>query len=168
VYFTDFFGPQSTGDAAGKGRVLRLSPSERTRSLPLDTRPEKWEKWDAARKGKYVFVRIAGCGACHAVERLTDGREGPALTELVPRLSARLGSDAYRRDVEALQAGAEPAAQARLAGVLEARGDDRLRHWLKSHIRDPRFDNPRGKMPAFGLLSAEELDSLVEFLLTLR
>jgi cytochrome c2 len=167
MYATDFFGAQRSGEAAGAGRVLRIAASTRTRDLPVDLRPEKWSSWPAKDRGKYLFVQVAGCGGCHRVERISAGREGPELTGLVPRLDARLRSDAYRTEVGALLA--EPGAEAAaLREVLAARGDGRLRVWLRHHLRNPRFDHPKGKMPSFASLGEEELEALVAFLLSLE
>ena len=168
VYFTDFFGEQRNGKADGMGRVFRVAPSARTRELPADDRPPEWARWSAERRGKHIFVRVAGCGSCHTVERLSGGREGPVLDDIARTLAARLESPAYVDAARALAAGSGPEARGAIEEVLGAAGDDKLRRWLRHHIRNPRFDNPKGKMPAFSGLSEEDLGYLVELLVGLR
>jgi mono/diheme cytochrome c family protein len=165
VYFTDFFGEQLTGEAEGMGKVFRVAPSSRTRDFAVDLRPPEWASWSPRNRGKHVFARMAGCGSCHRVERLTSGREGPDLTGLVPNLRRKLFSEEYGREARSLLAGASGPA---VREVLEAGGDERLRAWIRHHIRDPRFDNPKGKMPGFPALGDEETTALVEFLMGLE
>ena len=168
VYFTDFFGDQKTGKADGMGRVFRLAPSSRTRELPADDRPPGWSRWSAVQRGKHIFVRVAGCGSCHTIERLSAGREGPVLDGIARTLADRLDSSAYREAARSLVAASEPRVRGAIEEVLGTAGDERLRRWLRHHIRNPRFDNPKGKMPAFPGLSGEDLGYLVEFLVGLR
>ena len=168
LYFADFFGEQTTGDAAGRGRVMKVSRSERTGALPVDMHPPEWAGWPPKKRGKYVFARIAGCGSCHTVERVSAGREGPDLTNLACNLRARLSASAYARPVAPLLQGPDGAAAEGIQAVLNARGDERSRIWLRNHIRNPRFDNPKGKMPQFLALGEEDLGCLVEYLMSLE
>ncbi|HVR73713.1 MAG TPA: hypothetical protein VMT52_05250, partial [Planctomycetota bacterium] len=168
IYFTDFFGEQMNGMAAGMGRVIRVAPSARTKSLPAASRPERWERWSPAERGKFLFSMFAGCGACHAVRRLSEGREGPELNHLLPRLRSRLDSEEYLSQARMLRDGSDEETSARLDEVLAARGDEKLRAWLRAHIQDPRFDNPRAKMPQYTSFSREDVGYLIDFLMTLE
>jgi len=167
VYFTDFFGEQETGEADGVGRVLKVAASARTKDFPVDLPPLEWAGWAPRNRGKHVFARMAGCGSCHTVDRLTSGREGPELTRLVPNLRQRLSSEEYVQSARKLLAAPGASAPA-IREVLQAEGDDRLRTWIRHHIHDPRFDNPKGKMPGFPSLGDEERVALVEFLMGLE
>jgi glucose/arabinose dehydrogenase len=111
--------------------------------------------------GSTVYERY-DCGSCHTIG-VSGGRKGPDLTDAVDNLKERLQSAEYVRMVEDLSR-SRPERAARLANLLEKRGDDRVRLWLKAHIVDPKFDNPKAQMPAFEM-SEPELDSLVEFLM---
>lgn len=168
VYFTDFFGEQKTGKAEGKGRVFRVAPSARTRDLPADDRPPEWSRWSPLNRGKHIFVRVAGCGSCHAVERISGGREGPALDGLARTVGARIESSEYIALARSLALDSGPEEKAAIEEVLGATGRERLRVWLRRHIENPRFDNPKGKMPAFASLSGEDSGYLIEFLMSLR
>ena len=49
--------------------------------------------------------------------------------------------------------------------LLSLSGEQRVRAWLHAHIADPRFDNPKAKMPSHEL-PEEDLAALTQFLLT--
>lgn len=171
LYFTDPFGEQTTGHAEGTGRVMRVAPSERTAALPVRDKPADWEDWSSVERGKYLFVYKGQCASCHTVERLSSGREGPNLSQAIPELRRRLSSDAYWQELQR-NADARPANhQAAINEVQATAGTKRIRTWLRHHVLDPRFDNPRGKMPAFGaakVFDEEELEALLDFVLSLE
>ena len=49
--------------------------------------------------------------------------------------------------------------------LMKKTGFDRVKAWLRRHLHDPRFDNPKAKMPSFDL-SDEEINALVTYLLS--
>ena len=167
VYAVDFFGDQTGGDATGMGRVMRITTSERTSQLPLNNKPSSWDKWSNLERGKYLFTSSMGCGKCHTVLKLSAGLEGPELTHLATHLRERLGSAEYQ-EAASLIASENPRVQAEIEEVLNSSDDARLRIWLQHHIRNPKFDNPKAKMPAFdpAFYSDEDVDLLIDLLLT--
>jgi hypothetical protein len=87
---------------------------------------------------------------------------------LVPRLHARLSSEAYRAQVRAVDSlSGEPFEQYREARerTLALRGPAQLHHWVRYHIQEPRFDFPKSSMPNLGVTD-EEAVALAEFLLS--
>jgi mono/diheme cytochrome c family protein len=171
LYFTDPFGEQSTGNAAGKGRVMRVSPSPRTAALPVNDKPPEWKKWSSIERGKNLFVFKGSCGSCHTVKRLSAGREGPNLSHSIPELRKRLESRAYWDEVQRAATTRAVSHQAAINEVRASSGAMRVRTWLRHHVLDPRFDNPRSKMPGFGqaqVFDEEELESLIDFVLSLE
>jgi hypothetical protein len=48
--------------------------------------------------------------------------------------------------------------------VLDVKGMDRVQLWMRHHILQPKFDNPRSQMPALDLSDAQAV-ALTEFLL---
>jgi len=110
-----------------------------------------------------------GCFGCHAL-RGKGGSAGPPLDreELVARLTQRLSSDDYARAVKSVDSlPAEPFLSGRKArhAVLAAQGMDRVRLWMRHHIRQPKFDNPLSQMPALDVSDGEAV-ALTDFLLT--
>lgn len=109
-----------------------------------------------------------GCFGCHALGG-KGGTAGPALDrhELVARLTQRLSSDEYRRTVDWVDTlPAEPFLSNREArhDVLALQGLDRVRLWMRHHIRQPKFDNPMSQMPALDMSDADAV-ALTDFLL---
>jgi len=100
-----------------------------------------------------------GCVGCHTLDEF-KGTEGPQLDAkvLVPRLEARLSSDAYRERVRALdQLDQEPYRSYRAARqkILDAQGSERLHLWITNFLQEPTFDNPNSRMPKLGLSEAQ-------------
>jgi glucose/arabinose dehydrogenase len=109
-----------------------------------------------------------GCFGCHTLKG-KGGNAGPPLDrdELVARLTQRLSSDEYRRTVEGVDSlPAEPFLSSRKArhAVLDVQGMDRVRLWMRHHIRQPKFDNPLSQMPALDVSDGEAV-ALTDFLL---
>ncbi len=48
--------------------------------------------------------------------------------------------------------------------VLDVEGMDRVRLWVRHHILQPKFDNPKSQMPALDLSDAQAV-ALTDFLL---
>jgi hypothetical protein len=109
-----------------------------------------------------------GCFGCHALAG-KGGTAGPSLDRdsLVARLTARLSSKEYRRSIDSVDAlPVEPFVSSRKArhDVLDVEGMDRVQLWMRHHILQPKFDNPRSQMPALDLSDAQAV-ALTEFLL---
>lgn len=109
-----------------------------------------------------------GCFGCHALKG-KGGTAGPSLDRdsLVARLTARLSSKEYRRSIDSVDGlPVEPFVSSRKArhDVLDVKGMDRVQLWMRHHILQPKFDNPRSQMPALDLSDAQAV-ALTEFLL---
>lgn len=109
-----------------------------------------------------------GCFGCHALNG-SKGSEGPQLDAnmLVPRLAARLNTDAYRERVRALdQLDQEPYRIYRTARqkILDAQGTNQERLWLAAFLQEPTFDNPNSRMPNLGL-SQTQAEVIADYLL---
>jgi hypothetical protein len=109
-----------------------------------------------------------GCFGCHRLAG-QGGQVGPSLDRdsLIERLTKRLLSDGYRQTVESVDAlPAEPFRSNRKArhDVLALQGMDRIRLWMRHHIREPKFDNPHSQMPALDVSDAQSV-ALTDFLL---
>jgi len=109
-----------------------------------------------------------GCFGCHALKG-KGGTAGPSLDRdsLVDRLTTRLTSKEYRRSIDSVDAlPAEPFVSSRKArhDVLALQGMDRVRLWMRHHILQPKFDNPKSQMPALDLSEAQAV-ALTDFLL---
>jgi len=123
--------------------------------LAADTRPIR-------------LMQDKGCFGCHALGG-KGGTAGPSLDRdsLVARLTARLGSAEYRHSVDSVDAlPAEPFLSTRKARhhVLALDGMDRVRLWVRYHILQPKFDNPKSQMPALDL-TEDQAVALTDFLL---
>lgn len=144
LYFAPLF-PNARGTSA----VLKVSynPQHAEKSEP------------AAGVNALQLMATKGCLGCHRLDD-TPGGMGPSLgrDQLVPRLQARLASDAYRRQIDELdRPGKDPDPQLREARqeVMAAQGLDRVRLWIVQHLLEPRFDNPGAAMPNMNLTRAE-------------
>ena len=123
---------------------------------------------DPAREHRYIMGRTPqattliadkGCLGCHMLDDL-GGEPGPALDqpELMRRVRARLESDAYVASIAALDTVSDTlVSRWRNArrDVLAAKGDDKMRRWLRYRIMNPRFDSPDAKMPDLGVTEYE-------------
>ena len=165
LYFTDFFGSTSTDKAAGAGGVWKVVPSKKTLDLP-EVSDTELARLKPAERGKVHFSRT--CSPCHSVEGV-GGREGPDLTHFRKDALLRLGSRGYEEGVRKLMASDQTFAveqRPRLKAVLDAGGEGRVRTWLTNHIEEPRFDNPRGRMPTFTTLPQATRGDIIEFLMS--
>jgi hypothetical protein len=119
-----------------------------------------------------LLMNDKGCFGCHSLYQdgeLTGGAAGPSLEpgELVARLDQRLNSEEYVSSVKELDSvDNEPQRSygAAREQVLAAAGRDKIRHWLKYHILEPRFDTLYSQMPNLGL-SEEEALLIADYLL---
>jgi glucose/arabinose dehydrogenase/mono/diheme cytochrome c family protein len=161
VYFSDLYGP---GDPPhwGKGIVYRaVRTGEPEQSATLDP------NLAGAERGEQLF-KTTGCQVCHDLGSSPSGKEGPPLGDLRDRLVERLASDAYENELAELT-NREGAyfRQHRDAyqQLQESPPEQRPTIWFQHHVRDPRFDHPKAKMPGFPQLSDEDIDALADFLL---
>ena len=159
LYFADIYG-ESTEPHFGGGTIYRVVPD------PDWKAPEDQSKLlTGAARGRYLFFDTR-CNACHVIEG-AGGREGPALTNARESLSQRLLAPAYDRwlDDLASKEGRYFEKNREKYQTLKALGGEKRVHaWLRFHIRDPRFDNPKAKMPSHDL-SDEDIDAIAAFLL---
>lgn len=101
------------------------------------------------------------CTSCHAISG-QGGSIGPALDRFGFnwRITERLNSDSYRRQVEAvdsLEREPYPSWREARREVLAASGRERTYVWLKYFLQNPKFDNPDVQMPNLGLSEQEAL-----------
>jgi glucose/arabinose dehydrogenase len=165
LYFSDFFGETQEVFAEGSGAVWRVFPSEVTRSLPSLDDPAEANVAPPAR-GRALFFRH--CAPCHKIGG-EGGAEGPELTHAFTNLDLRLNSRAYEAanaELLALEGEFWVAQRPSLRAVLAARGNERIDLWIRHHLVEPRFDNPRARMPSFAQLGAAEREDLLAFLRT--
>ncbi|MEQ9617758.1 MAG: PQQ-dependent sugar dehydrogenase [Deltaproteobacteria bacterium] len=101
-----------------------------------------------------------GCFRCHTLYEYGFGTLGPALDRdpMISRIEERLDSQEYAESVKKLDLlEEEPYLNFREARkeVLEKKGIDKVRIWIKYHLLEPKFDNPRSQMPNLGLSEHE-------------
>lgn len=107
-----------------------------------------------------VLINTHGCLACHSLLDSGEGTIGPVLDldSLVPRLEARLNSEAYALALEELNhLELEPFISFRDARneIAGAEGIEKIRLWLYNRILEPKFDDPDAAMPRPGLTSSQ-------------
>jgi hypothetical protein len=115
-----------------------------------------------------ALMTAKGCFSCHSMSEDIQG-VGPSLKResLFARLEERLDSDEYRASIASLdQVDREPYRQYQNARqhVLNTKGTEQLRLWVKYHLLEPKFDNPNSQMPNLQLSEAEAV-RLADFLL---
>ena len=116
-------------------------------------------------RGRFQFYDNR-CHACHVLDG-QGGQEGPTLTNARANLSARLLTDEYDtwlRNLSQRDSAYFENYRGAYQDLLNLTGRDRLRAWLRYHLLDPRFDNPKAKMPSHDL-SRDAIDAITEFLL---
>jgi hypothetical protein len=167
LYFTDFWG-ETTGSDDAQGRIYKIVPSTETLGLP-DVSHGQIASLSPLERGRAYFHRE--CASCHTVDGV-GGREGPDLSHAIGNIDRRLNSVAYRADLEKLiVSGSRFAAEQkpRLTEVLDAKGNERIRIWLRNHVEEPRFDNPSARMPGFAKSLPETVkNDIIGYLMTRR
>ncbi len=106
-----------------------------------------------------ALMQSYGCQSCHLVGG-TGGRVGPSLDtdSLEDRLYVRLNSDRYRLQSQALdRLSDEPFRSFRDARreVREASPSAKADIWVTYKLLEPRFDDPKARMPKLGLTKSE-------------
>ena len=109
-----------------------------------------------------------GCFSCHSMTSQAEG-VAPSLErrDLARRLEERLGADAYRAQLDAVDALEDDyleSYRAARAEVRQARGAQRVRVWMRYHLLAPRFDEPHGRMPTLGV-TEQDADAIGRYLL---
>jgi len=164
LYFTDFFGATDGTDPDGKGSVWKVVPSEATKEVAV-ANTEAFSAQSPVEKGRAFFGHL--CSVCHRL-RGVGGSEGPDLTNFRSTGRKRLAARGYAAEVEELLKSEQTfmvEQRPRLQEVLAAKGEERLRVWLKHHLEEPRFDNPRARMPAFAHIDEETREAIITYLL---
>jgi len=106
------------------------------------------------------LVVIKGCRGCHIIGD-TSGQVGPELDFVSGQnadLQSRLNSSSYRSQLARLDLIAEePFVSTRQARreVLESKGVEQLKLYIKNKVLEPRFDNQFAVMPKLGLTLRE-------------
>ncbi len=165
VYFTDFFGETKAASSEGEGRVWKVHPSEATRHLATGETTDL-DGTDNVTKGRIYFFSF--CASCHTLDGV-GGNEGPNLTHFGQDAQGDLNSQAYDATLAQLIAredGFFASQKPRLLAVQQSRGRDRVHHWLRHHLEEPRFDNARAKMPSMGFVAEPVRDAIIEFLMS--
>jgi hypothetical protein len=112
--------------------------------LGQDTQPE-------------VLINNYGCRQCHRIGP-SGGKFGPALSNArIDGIRQRINGPDYPAHVATIDAlNDSPFTEYRdeRGQILEASGEDRLKVWLATYLREPVFDNPENKMPNAGVTPA--------------
>lgn len=162
VYFTDFFGETRAERSDGLGNIYRVVPSEHTKQLARGAD----DSADPTTRGRQFFFDF--CTGCHRLGGI-GGSEGPDLTAFGDDAVSELQSKAYEANLTALLSSTNAfmvAQRPRLEAVREAKGRERVRVWLENHLEEPRFDNPRAKMPSMTYLTPEVHSAIIDYLMT--
>jgi len=164
LYFTDFFGATDGTKPEGAGSVWKVVPSEATKGIATDDAAELAAQ-SPLEQGRAYFGML--CAVCHRVDGV-GGTEGPGLTHFRRTARKRLNSRGYTAEVQELLESEQTflvEQRPRLREVLAAKDDQRVRVWLRNHIEEPRFDNPRARMPGFAHLDENIRQAIVTYLL---
>jgi glucose/arabinose dehydrogenase len=165
VYFTDFFGETKAESSEGLGTVWRLAPSDATQKLARGGGPDP-EHTDPIARGKAYFFDF--CTSCHRMGGY-GGTEGPELTHFGQDAQAELNSKAYGAKLKQLLTATEgfyALQRPRLDAVMQSTGRERVAIWLQHHIEEPRFDNPRAKMPSMNYLAPDVRATIIEYVMS--
>jgi hypothetical protein len=118
-----------------------------------------------------ALMQSYGCQSCHLVGG-TGGRVGPSLDldSLQDRLLFRLNSDRYRRRSEALDRSSEEPFRSYRDARREVRDAStfvKQEIWVTYKLLEPRFDDPKARMPKLGL-TRPQAESIRDVLLGLE
>lgn len=135
----------------GKSAVLKVSFNQTGKAYPYTFAQEI---------SAPVLLESHGCYGCHMLGESGWGRKGPSLdrSSLLSSINKRLSSQEYVDSVRELdKLDIDPYVKFKQARkeVLDKRGRDRIKTWIKFHILEPRFDNPYSQMPNTGLTEKE-------------
>ncbi|MEW6143504.1 MAG: PQQ-dependent sugar dehydrogenase [Thermodesulfobacteriota bacterium] len=129
-------------DASGRSYALKIRYDRDSRH------PYGFEDTEDASR----YIEERGCFTCHTLNGYGAGGDGPSLDKagLVARIEERITSPEYSELAGELdEIDSEPYKRFREARkeVLEKRGMDKVRAWIKYRIMEPRFDDPHARMP---------------------
>ena len=152
------------GLAAGPDGLyfLPLYPDASGRSYVLKIRYEKGSRppyvLDDPRDA-FLYIDERGCFNCHTLDGFGAGGDGPSLDKagLVARIKERINSHEYADRVKEIdEIDGEPYRSFRDARkeVMEKRGLEKVRAWIKYRLMEPRFDDPYARMPNMGVTEA--------------
>lgn len=133
-------------DASGKSYVLKIRYQKGSRNPYVLEDP----------RDAFLYIDERGCFNCHTLDGFGAGGDGPSLDKegLVARIEERINSSEYAVMVKELdKIDAEPYRSFREARreVMEKRGLEKVRAWIKYRVVEPRFDNPYARMPNMGV-----------------
>lgn len=115
-----------------------------------------------------VLLEKYSCFGCHTYGEIGWGTIGPKLDteKLVTRVSERLDDGMYEdrvRELDTLDAEPYKSYREERTEVMQKKGIEKVRTWVKYHIMEPKFDNPDSGMPNLGV-SEEEAELITLFL----
>ncbi len=147
LYFTPLFPI-----ADGRSAVLKVQYDE-SNSHPYKMRNDI--------RAKVLLITYA-CEGCHSFDVNGVSTRGPILdrNSLVSRLNKRLNSAEYIesiREVDSLDIEPYKSYKEARQEVLQEKGDEKIRTWIKFHLIEPKFDNPSALMPNLGITESEAL-----------
>ena len=122
-------------------------------------------------RNPFSIMSAKGCFGCHSLNG-KGGAAGPALDRgpMVTRTQKRLNSEVYLQSLEELdELDRTPFRDYKEARkeVVNAKGIEKVRTWMKYHIQEPRFDNRYSQMPNLGITENEAL-LITDYLLKYR
>jgi cytochrome c2 len=108
------------------------------------------------------------CSLCHHLDG-SQSMFAPGLPTVIGQARARVAD--YPKIVDGLKSLSEASyvdARDTIDTILAAEDDEeRLRLWLRAHVKNPRFDNPVSRMAPVAV-SEREFDALWSYLRTIR
>ena len=119
-----------------------------------------------SRRGDVIIVE-KGCMGCHTFSKEKE-TIGPTLDaeSMIPRIQSRLNSTEYRKSIESINHIPKEPYRSYMGArseVLKAKGMEQVLTWLRYHLVEPKFDNPKSQMPNTGL-TIEQATALAEYL----
>ncbi len=118
--------------------------------------------------GRKIF-RLQGCSSCHAIGGGISN--APNLAGFITRLKNKISDHNYHQHLNDLKK-QRPDLYAHYENIyhniLKTKSENRLRVWFIEHLKNPRFDNFTGLMPAYKHLTDQQIDQLTAFILTLK
>ncbi len=150
IYFSGFM-PQSDGET----HIMKIIPLASKTARPSILSGAGW------------YARLE-CSACHSISG-KGGQVGPKLDGLVTRLQKRLSASNYKERLQQMEQQTNPIAvqfkQARQQ-LRELEGQEKIKIWLRFHLKEPRFDFPQSQKPNLQL-SNVQIEALTDFLIQL-
>ncbi|MBF0278982.1 MAG: PQQ-dependent sugar dehydrogenase [SAR324 cluster bacterium] len=150
IYFSGFM-PQSDGET----HIMKIVPlSQKDAPIP-----------DLSGVGWYARQE---CAACHSILG-KGGGAGPKLDGLITRLQKRLNHSDYEEQLEQVDQERDPRLRQfkKIRRQLrESKGLEKVKLWIRSHLKEPRFDFPGSQKSNLNLSDAQ-IEGLTEYLMQL-